>query len=67
MLVIGGPAAARRPPRPGPADALACRVLCTPEFKVEPTITFTNLFGSPRTIDDGARADHVSRARPSSS
>ena len=32
-----------------------CRVLCTPEFKVEPTITFTNLFGSPRTIaDDGA-------------
>ncbi len=34
----------------------SCRVLCTPEFKVEPTITFTNLFGSPRTIaDDGAR------------
>ena len=32
-----------------------CRVLCTPEFKVEPTLTFTNLFGSPRTIaDDGA-------------
>ena len=30
-------------------------MLCTPEFKVEPTITFTNLFGSPRTIaDDGA-------------
>lgn len=27
-----------------------CRVLCTPEFKVEPTVTFTNLFGSPRTI-----------------
>ena len=32
-----------------------CRVLCAPEFKVEPTITFTNLFGSPRTITaDGA-------------
>jgi hypothetical protein len=31
-----------------------CRVLCTPEFKVEPTVTFTNLLGSPRTIaDDG--------------
>jgi hypothetical protein len=31
-----------------------CRVLCTPEFNVEPTLTFTNLFGSPRTIaDDG--------------
>jgi hypothetical protein len=30
-----------------------CRVLCPPEFKVEPTITFTNLFGSPRTIAAG--------------
>jgi hypothetical protein len=30
----------------------ACRVLCTPEFKVEPTVTFTSLFGSPRTIAD---------------
>jgi hypothetical protein len=31
-----------------------CRVLCTPEFKVEPTITFSNPFGSPRIIlDDG--------------
>lgn len=25
-----------------------CRLLCVPEFKVEPTITFTNVFGSPR-------------------
>jgi hypothetical protein len=24
-----------------------CRFLCTPEFLVEPTITFTNVFGSP--------------------
>ena len=32
-----------------------CRVLCTPEFKVEPTITFTTLFNSPRIIlDEGA-------------
>jgi hypothetical protein len=32
-----------------------CRVLCTPEFKVEPTITFSNLFGSPRILlDDGS-------------
>ena len=31
-----------------------CRVLCSPEFKIEPTITFTNLFGSPRIMaDDG--------------
>jgi hypothetical protein len=29
-----------------------CRVLCAPEFKVEPTITFTNLFRSPRTTGD---------------
>lgn len=26
----------------------ACRLLCAPEFKVEPTVTFTNLLGSPR-------------------
>jgi hypothetical protein len=29
-----------------------CRVLCSPEFYVEPTVTFTNLFGSPRIADD---------------
>jgi hypothetical protein len=34
-----------------------CRVLCSPEFKIEPTITFTNLFGPPRLIsDDGTVA-----------
>jgi len=34
--------------------APACRFLCTPEFKVEPTVTFTNLFGSPRIVgEDG--------------
>jgi hypothetical protein len=31
-----------------------CRVLCAPEFNVEPTITFSNLFGSPRIAgEDG--------------
>jgi hypothetical protein len=30
----------------------ACHALCAPEFKVEPTVTFTNLFGSPRTVDE---------------
>jgi hypothetical protein len=31
-----------------------CRVLCAPEFNVEPTFTFANLFGSPRIVgDDG--------------
>jgi hypothetical protein len=33
----------------GPA---ACRFLCAPEFYVEPTITFTTLFNSPRIIQD---------------
>ena len=37
-------------------DRTPCRVLCTPEFKVEPTITFTTLFTLPRIIpDDGAQ------------
>lgn len=32
-----------------------CRILCTPEFNVEPTITFADLFGSPRIVqDDGS-------------
>ena len=42
----------------GPAwaqEQAPCRVLCAPEFQVEPTITFTNVFGSPRiTGDDGS-------------
>jgi hypothetical protein len=29
-----------------------CRVLCAPEFKVEPTVTFGNLSGSPRLQDE---------------
>lgn len=33
-----------------------CRALCTPEFKVEPTVTFSNLFGSPRVVDDEGTA-----------
>ena len=41
----------------GPAwaqEQAPCRVLCAPEFHVEPTITFTNVFGSPRiTGGDG--------------
>lgn len=32
-----------------------CRALCAPEFNVEPTFTFSNLFGSPRIAgDDGS-------------
>ena len=42
-------------PPAGAQDSTPCRVLCAPEFKVEPTITFTNFFGSPRVLQgDGA-------------
>ena len=35
-------------------EKASCRVLCAPEFHVEPTITFTNVFDSPRiTGGDG--------------
>jgi len=35
-------------------EAPPCRILCSPEFKLEPTVTFTNLFGSPRIVgEDG--------------
>ena len=44
--VLSAPEAAGQP------TPAACPVLCAPEFKVEPTITFTNLFGSPRIVDD---------------
>lgn len=34
-------------------SASPCRFLCPPEFVVEPTITVTNVFGSPRTAAEG--------------
>lgn len=47
LLAAGSPTTAQQPE--------PCRVLCTPEFNVEPTVTFANLFGSPRlTSDQGA-------------
>ena len=47
-LILGVASAAAQGPT-------TCRVLCTPEFKVEPTITFTTLFKSPKiSLDDGA-------------
>lgn len=46
VSLLGVPEAA------GQATPAACRVLCAPEFKVEPTITFTNLFGSPRIVNE---------------
>lgn len=47
-LLMGGVPAQAQDPR-------ECRFLCAPEFRVEPTITFTTLFDSPRIIvDEGA-------------
>jgi len=43
-------------------ESTRCRVLCAPEFKVEPTITFTNVFGSPRIRRDGRPVTGESRA-----
>jgi hypothetical protein len=48
FVLVGGLSAQAQDPAP-------CRVLCAPEFKVEPTITFTTLFNSPRiVVDDGS-------------
>jgi hypothetical protein len=40
-----------------------CQVLCTPEFKVEPTVTFTNLFGSPRIVEEQGTTTRARRER----
>ena len=53
-LLLGGTSASAQDPAP-------CRVLCAPEFKVEPTVTFSNLFGSPR-IEEGGSIERDPRA-----
>ena len=47
LLLAALPAHAQDPP--------PCRFLCTPEFKVEPTIAFEPLFNSPRIVEDDGR------------
>ena len=42
-------------------DARPCRLLCTPKFKVEPTITVTNLFGAPRLVNEHGEATRQRR------
>lgn len=39
-------------PRAWAQQPATCRVLCSPAFHVEPTITFPQLFGSPRIVSD---------------
>jgi hypothetical protein len=46
LVLVGSPHAWAQDPAP-------CRVLCTPKFKVEPTITFTNWFGSSANRERG--------------
>jgi hypothetical protein len=53
MLIAAGEAIAQ-PEQPH------CRFLCAPAFKVEPTITTSNLFGSPRIEDEDG---HLVRER----
>lgn len=43
VTVLGTPQVLAQAP-PG------CRVVCAPEFKVEPTVTVTNVFRAPRTV-----------------
>ena len=59
LVAVAAPAMAQGPER--------CRVLCAPEFSVEPTVTFTNLFGAPR-IDQltGTQSRSGRSVRPSS-
>jgi hypothetical protein len=38
------------------AQDATCRVLCAPAFKVEPTVTFTDLFGAPRIVGEQGMA-----------
>jgi hypothetical protein len=49
-ILTGSPIVAAQEP------SSVCRILCSPEFKVEPTITLTNLFGSPRVIGEDQTA-----------
>lgn len=39
-----------------------CRFLCAPGFKVEPTFTITNLFGSPRVVDEAGVSERERRS-----
>jgi len=59
---VGLFAAAWATPASAQAHA-ACRILCAPHVKLEPAVTFDNLFGAPRVADD---RQQVSRGRPES-
>jgi hypothetical protein len=41
---------------PASAQEVACRILCVPDLKVEPTVTFENVAGRARVEDGGVTA-----------
>ena len=47
------------------AQATSCRILCTPELKIEPTITTENLFRAPmiETLEDGRVVESTRASR----
>lgn len=47
-------------PEPAGAQEAACLVICAPELKIEPTITFENL-GTRARIDDGSTVERTPR------
>lgn len=55
MLALGIPPAWAQQPA-------SCRVLCAPDFNVEPTLTFSNLFGAPRIASDDGTVTREERA-----
>ena len=56
MIVLLLAAVHARAQEPAP-----CRALCTPEFNIEPTMTFTNVFGSPRIFREADAATREPR------
>lgn len=44
-----------------PQDPPVCRLLCGPEFHVEPTVTFGNLFQRPRIVREDGTSTRESR------
>jgi len=54
--VLGGSSAWAQEPAP-------CRLLCAPDFSVEPTITFSNVLRAPRILDENGTVIRERRER----
>ena len=60
LFLVGVALALLWPARPIAQESPKCRMLCAPEFSIEPTLSVSNLFRSPRVV----RADGVSARDP---